>query len=127
MATSTRQAYQTVSEYLELSGMCAGMIYSATFPTATQLTMQFGAGMSKAFLSWISKSLEGDSAPRGAIISAGFDGKVMFWDDWRTGRVTQVDFPAVDASSKASVKMGLTVQLASVQYRPEQSGKSYVP
>jgi len=119
-------SYDQVGEYLELSGMCAGKVYSATFPTTTQLTMQFGAGMSKEFLGWISRSQEGGSAPRGSIVSVGYNGKVVFWDDWRTGQVTQVDFPAVDASSKISILIGLSVQLESVQYRPEQTGKSYV-
>jgi len=127
MALTTRTSYDTVNEYVEMSGMCAGKVYSATFPTATQLTMQFGAGMSKDFLSWVSNSVEGGSAPKGSVVSTGYNSKVMFWDDWENGRVMQIDFPAVDAASKSSILIGLSVQLANVQYRPEQSGKNYVP
>jgi hypothetical protein len=72
------------------------------------ITITCGAGMSKAFYEWVKASFE-DKAHRvnGAIHACDFDGKIHRTLEFHQALISEIGFPALDASSKDAAKLTL--------------------
>jgi len=114
-----------VQWFLELSGRSVGRLQSADFPTANTLVIQFAGGMNKAFLDWIGTSSSRGGNAKGSVVTVNYAGNVVYWDDWSGGRVTKIEMPAMDATSKTSVFVRVTIQFAQVQLTPKPANTKY--
>ena len=82
------------------------------------ITVNCGTGMSKAFYEWIKASFDQDRSPRsGAIQVADFNGTVETTLEFFNGLVSEIGFPALDASSKDAAKM-------TIKFSPEYTRRS---
>ena len=75
------------------------------------ITINCGTGMSKAFYEWIKASFDGKPSRRdGAIVAADFNNAIVDTLTFQQALISEIAFPALDASSKEAAKM--TVKLA---------------
>ena len=116
------RSFSNTQIFVELGGFAVGSVNSAEFPTSSSLNMKFGRGMSNMFLSWIYNSLKNGTVMDGSVVSTDYAGNVVYWDDWLRGRVSQIVFPAVDATSSAALTISLSVQIASVAQSSSHTG-----
>ena len=135
MPNNASYLYGGTKLFAALRDTSVGMLHSADFPFPTLLTMNFGRGMGAPFYDWIQSSLKHGTSIDGSVVSLDYAGKILYWDDWRSGRVSEIVFPGVDAGSAASLTVNLSVQIASVEQRrlgprdkfnPIQSGRQQV-
>lgn len=77
------------------------------------ITVNCGTGMSKAFYQWIQDTLTLQSRPvTGAVIESDATAREYLRIEFRNALISQVDFPALDAASRANAKM-------TVKFSPE--------
>ena len=121
----------TAGKYaLEIDGQFAGWIESVEGGQATSegatgrpgleqkrvpivkyedIRVNYGTGMSRNFYEWIQASLEGRlSRKSGAVIACDYDFREKSRMVWNNAVITEVAFPACDASSKDAAKMSIT-------------------
>ena len=124
---------------LEIDGQPAGWIYSAEGGHATSdavvqparaggvqtkpigaityepIAVNSGVGMSGSYYQWIKASLAGQPARKnGAIVTCDFNFKEVSRLEWYNAFITEIGFPACDASSKDPATMTL-------KFAPEQT------
>src|SRR5262249_21970075 len=135
MATNDKRAYTAGKFALDLNGDFAGWVQSIEGGQATadvvveklgadliqhkhiagvkydDITAIIGTGMSKSFYEWIQASID-HKVTRfdGAVITADFNHKEVARMNFFQALITEVGFPALDASSKDAAKM--TVKFA---------------
>lgn len=80
-----------------------------------EIVFQFGLGMSPALYNWISISISGGLSPKnGAIITTDVNQQIINRVEFRDALITEVAFPALDASSHEPGYL-------TVKIKPEQS------
>ena len=89
------------------------------------IRIKFGAGMTEAFYQWIARLLARSDKP--------MDGAILFLDinfkedrrlEWTRGRITEVTFPAFDASSKDTVVLTVVIAPESTSMVSSQSART---
>lgn len=135
----TARSYTPGKFALEIDGQPAGWIYSAEGGHATSgavvepagagsvqtkhigaityepIAVNSGLGMSPSYYQWIKAGLAGQPARKnGAIINCDFNFKEVSRLEWYNAVVTEIGFPACDASSKDPAMMTL-------KFAPEQT------
>jgi hypothetical protein len=87
-------------------------------PGYSDITIEFGTGMSPAVYLWIKDVLDGNLSKRksGAIIALNFNNQVIRRLDFANAQITGIRFPALNAASKdaASIRLTLTPEATSV-------------
>lgn len=103
------------------------------------ITMEFGMGMSKSVFDWISATLTGNrdqERKSGAVIAADFNYQAKSRREFSNALITEIGFPAMDASSKdaafITLKLApeLTVDVAAsgkLQSPTQQKQKLWLP
>ena len=72
------------------------------------ITVNCGTGMSKAFFQWIQDTLSMKFERKdGAVIESDFSGRELRRMDFKHALISELDLPALDASSRAAAKMTL--------------------
>lgn len=88
------------------------------------ITVNCGTGMSKAFYEWIKASFDRKHKRNdGAIHVADGDGNIISTMDFFHGLISEVGFPALDASSKDAAKMTIKI---SPEYTRHKAGSGKV-
>jgi phage tail-like protein len=149
MATNDKRAYTAGKFALDLNGDLAGWVQSVEGGHATadvvveklgadliqrkhiagvkyeDITVNCGTSMSKSFYDWIQASID-HKVTRfdGAVISADFNHKEVGRLNFFQALITEVGFPALDASSKDAAKM--TVKFAPEYTRAVQKTGSAI-
>lgn len=85
------------------------------------IVVSCGTGMSKSFYEWIKTTFARQFVRKnGAIIAFDFNGKPVSRLEWTNGLITEVGFPACDASSKDIAKMiiKITPEVARLVLQP---------
>jgi phage tail-like protein len=83
------------------------------------ITLSFGAGMSRQFYDWIKASFENKHERRdGAILTCDYDATVKSTLDFYRALISEITFPALDAASKDAAKMTvkMTPEMTKVKY-----------
>ena len=89
------------------------------------IRIKFGAGMTEAFYQWIARLLARSDKP--------MDGAILFLDinfkeerrlEWTRGRITEVTFPALDASSRDTVVLTVVIAPESTSMVLSQSART---
>jgi hypothetical protein len=86
-------------------------------PSYRDIRLELGAGLDKSVYSWIGMSLQGQPVRKdGALLSVDFKGTVRSRLEFTRAQITEVTFPAADASSKDPVRIliGLTPEQTSL-------------
>jgi phage tail-like protein len=79
------------------------------------MTVNCGAGMSRNFYEWIKASFDKQySRKNGAVIACDYNFKEISKIEWFNALITEVGFPALDASSKDAAKM-------TIKFSPEST------
>jgi hypothetical protein len=129
-----QRAYISGNFGLELDGMLAGWLlgWEGGMPTTEvvqeklgtdhlhhkhisgvkyeDVILSVGTGMSKHFWEWVQDSFNRNyTRESGAVVAANFDYKETSRLEFKQGLITQVTFPALDASSKDSAKVTIKV------------------
>jgi hypothetical protein len=87
------------------------------------ITITFGVGMAPELYAWVTEVLERKQTPRdGAISLLNYDFTEMQRLEWKQGVITEVTFPAADASAKEAAFLTLTITADSTTLTPS-SGK----
>jgi len=74
------------------------------------ITVSCGAGMSKPFYEWIKASMDRQNARKsGSIVYLDNDSNVQSTLEFANGLITEVSFPALDASSKDEARMTIKI------------------
>jgi SAM-dependent methyltransferase len=132
---AVNRSYATGSYGIELDGLLAGWVQSAEGGHATadvvtekigpdrvvhkhlagvkyeDITVNCGAGMSKGFYEWIKASFDlKSSRQNGAVVMTGPSGQAESRLEFYNSLITEVGFPALDASSKEAC--ALTIKFA---------------
>ena len=82
------------------------------------ITVNCGTGMSKAFYEWIKASFDRKSTRKdGAIHAADFDSNIISTLDFHQALISEIGFPALDASSKDAAKMTLKFKPETTRHR----------
>ena len=143
--TSTKRAYVAGKYAVELDGIEAGWVASAQGGHATSdvvqeklgpdhiikkhlagvkyedITVNCGAGMSKGFYGWIKDSFDHKSSRKnGAIVTADYNYKEHSRLTFTNALITEVGFPALDASSKDAATM-------TIKFAPEYTRQTFAP
>ncbi len=117
---------------IELDGVTAGWIHSAEGGHASadvvvekpgpdrvvhkhitgvkyeDITVTCGTGMSKSFYEWLTATFDQKGVRKnGAIITADYEGKELSRLSFYNALITEIDFPAPDASTKDMAKMAI--------------------
>ena len=89
------------------------------------ITITCGTGMSKAFYEFIKSTLAASPAPKdGSIKLLDFDNNVVSEMDFTHGLLSEVGFPALDASSKDAAKLSIKI---SPEYTRSVKGSGKLP
>jgi hypothetical protein len=140
MATSER-AYTSARYFVELDGQSAGLIMDASggepvavvteaAPDANgvikkelgtvgyePIVLQVSTGASQELYDWIaSVPARQQKAHDGAIVFADHNNRERARLSWSEGLISEVAFPALDASSKDAVRIAVTIQPRSTTY-----------
>jgi len=132
--TSDKRGYVAGKYGIELDGIMAGWVQSVEGGHATSdvvseklgpdhivhkhiagvkyedITINCGTGMSKGFYEWIKASFDHNySRKNGAVITADYNYKEHSRLTWTFGLISEIGFPALDASSKDAAKMSIKV------------------
>jgi len=76
----------------------------------TDLSMSFGAGMSSDLYDWITATLQRQDAPKdGSVLMIDFNGVGRLRQDFFHGLISEIGFPACDASSKDPAYLTLKI------------------
>jgi len=151
--TADKRGYVAGKYGVELDGIMAGWVWSAEGGHATSdvvveklgpdhiqkkhiagvkyedITVQCGTGMSRAFYEWIKASFDHKYARKnGAVIAADYNYKEHSRLTFYNGLITEIGFPALDASSKDAAKMSIKfapeyTRMATTTGGPSVSGK----
>jgi phage tail-like protein len=82
------------------------------------ISISCGTGMSKGFYEWVKSSFDRKYARKnGAIIAADFDYKELSRRDFSNALISEIGFPALDASSKDAAKMTIKFSPESTRYK----------
>ena len=88
------------------------------------IRLEFGADMDKSVYDWIAASLAMNySRKDGAIVGADFQGNVISRLEFQSALITEVTFPAVDATSKDTAKMSIVLSPERTVLNRKASGK----
>ena len=80
-------------------------------PQYAPIVVEAGASMAPPFLDWVAAMLDGtQTATDGAIVFLDYAMKEESRLEWTAALITEVAFPAADASSKESARMRVTMQ-----------------
>jgi hypothetical protein len=97
-------------------------------PGFRDIRLEFGADMDKSFYSWIAQSLQGQRVSmNGAILSADVNNNVISRLEFRDALITEVTFPAADATSKDAAKMSIVLSPEHTVLNRKASGKINAP
>lgn len=135
--TADKRGYVAGKFGVELDGIMAGWVQSAEGGHATSdvvaeklgpdhivrkhiagvkyedITVNCGTGMSKGFYQWIKDSFDHKySRKNGAVVAANYNHQEISRLTFSNALITEVGFPALDASSKDAAKM-------SIKWKPE--------
>ncbi len=87
-------------------------------PAYSDITIEFGLGMSTGVYQWMKDVLDGNISLRksGAISALGFNNKVVRRLDFSNAQITRITFPATNAASKnaATIRLTLTADSTSM-------------
>lgn len=87
------------------------------------ISINCGTGMSKAFYEWVKTSFADKHIRQdGAIHTCDYDGNIVSTLEWRNGLITEIGFPAPDASSKDAANMTIKITPETTRYK-NGSGK----
>lgn len=76
----------------------------------TDLSMTFGAGMSKVVYDWMTATLQGKYMRQdGSVMTADFNGVVRSRQDFLQGQISEIGFPACDAGGKDAAYITLKI------------------
>jgi hypothetical protein len=129
------RSYGATKYGIELDGIQAGWLDSVDGGDATSdvvldnlqrkhlagvkyedIVLTCGTGMSKSFYDWIKTTIEKGRVPKnGAIVAFDYNGRQVSRLEWSNGLITEVGFPACDASSKDAAR--ITVKITPVATR----------
>ena len=91
------------------------------------LALVAGANMSKAFFEWIASTLDRKHTRKdGAVSFQDYTGSEKERLTWQDGILSEIGFPAVDASSKDSAHLAVTVRPEVTQHKKGSGLKSQV-
>jgi len=132
--TADKRGYVAGKYGIELDGILAGWVGSVEGGHATSdvvaeklgpdhivhkhiagvkyedISISCGTGMSKAFYEWVKASFDHNYGRKGgAIITADYNYKEHARLTWFNGLISEIGFPALDASSKDAAKMTIKV------------------
>lgn len=97
-----------------------------TTPKYDDISVSFGTPMARSLFEWIKSSIEGRYQRNdGAIHTCDYDGNVESTLNFYHGLITEVGFPALDASSKDAAKMSIKIQ-PELTRRTKISGKQAI-
>lgn len=141
-AAIDKRGYAAGKFYLELDGENAGWIFSAEGGQATadvvteklgpdmvarkhiagvkyeDISITCGAGMSKGFFQWIKSSLDQKFERKsGAIVAADYNYNTMTVLKFSNALISEIGFPALDASSKEAAKLTLKFSPEFTEYK----------
>jgi hypothetical protein len=136
-ATAGR-SYSAGKYALEIDGQFAGWIESVegggasrkagageTRGTGENIRLYCGTGMSRNFYEWIQASLEGRfSRKSGALIACDYNYKEKSRMVWNNAVITEVGFPACDASSRDAGMMSITFSPEAIREQTSPAGGS---
>ena len=92
------------------------------------IRIEFGADMEKSFYNSISLALQGQQVRlSGAIVGADFQGTVRSRLEFQEALITEVTFPALDATSKDAAKMSIVLSPEHTVLNRKASGKLSPP
>ncbi|MEA2684342.1 MAG: hypothetical protein QOK05_2670 [Chloroflexota bacterium] len=75
-----------------------------------EFELEFGPGMDKTFYDWIATTLDGkDQRKDGGLVGTDFNGKTTGGVDFFHALITEVGFPAADASAKDAARLTLKI------------------
>ena len=93
-------------------------------PGFRDIRLEVGADMDKSFYEWISLALQGQQVRlSGAILAADFKGDVRRRLEFQRAHITEVTFPALDASSKDTATMTIVLTPEETSLDRKASGK----
>ena len=93
-------------------------------PGFRDIRLEFGADMDKSFYNWIAVALQGQNVSLdGAILGADFNGNIVSRLEFHHALITEVTFPAVDATSKDAAKMSIVLSPEQTVLNRKASGK----
>ena len=88
------------------------------------IRLEFGPDMDKSFYNWISQALQGQPVRlNGAIVAADFAGNVTSRLEFLHALITEVTFPAADATSKDTAHMSIVLSPDQTILNRKASGK----
>jgi hypothetical protein len=88
------------------------------------IRLEFGADMEKSFYNWIAAALQGEHfSLSGAIVGVNFNGDVISRLEFQQAQITEVGFPALDATSKDTARMSMVLSPAHTVLNRKASGK----
>ncbi|HEX6162761.1 MAG TPA: hypothetical protein VFZ31_05320 [Vicinamibacterales bacterium] len=88
------------------------------------IRLEFGADMEESLYQSISLALQGQQVRlSGAILSADFNGDVRRRLEFQEAQITEVTFPALDATSKDTAKMSIVLSPEHTSVNRKASGK----
>jgi hypothetical protein len=97
-------------------------------PGFRDIRLEFGADMEKSVYNWISLALQGQQVRlSGAILGADFNNNVISRLEFQRAQITEVTFPALDATSKDTAKMSLVLSPEETNLNRKASGKLSAP
>jgi hypothetical protein len=122
----------TAAKYaLELDGQNAGFLIKVNNLVLSNaapqpITVEVGAEMSKAFYDWIKDSMNKGGRPEsGAIVELDFNEKEIARWAFLKAAISEIGFPALDASSKDEAKMSLAFTPQTLAMTQSSSPKPY--
>ncbi len=152
MGTFQNRAYPASRFCLELDNQVSGWLHSAEGGQAStevvqerlaggypvrkhagnvkfdDVTITCGTGMSQQFYKWVKSSIDYDfERKEGAIVAADYDFKEVNRLNFSQGLITEVGFPALDATSKEPCKMSVKISPESTDMLFENRSKAITP
>jgi hypothetical protein len=89
-----------------------------------EITVTCGSGMSKGLYDWIKASFDHQYARKnGSIVAANFNTEELSRLDFFNGLISEIGFPALDASSKDPCKITLKMKPEYTRYKSGGGGK----
>lgn len=99
----------------------AGILYE-------DITIQFGSDMAPSLYQWIQQTINGQPAQmNGAILTTNAMNQIIDFKEFQNAFITEIAFPALDASSNAPVLMGLKIQPGQTVFQPGNGAQISFP
>jgi hypothetical protein len=93
-------------------------------PGVHDIRLEFGADMERSFYNWIALALQGQHVSlNGAIVGTDFSGNVISRLEFQHALITEVGFPALDATSKDTAHMSIVLSPDQTVLNRKASGK----